>query len=134
MKRLLIISLSMIIFGMGTFGCGEGNKEPATSQSGGSPNEIDAVITGGNEEEDAVDTANREMIAKALGIEESSNDITSVISGLRTIGAGQILSAESVGENGKKILNIVAEDETNYCIYLDNFGGIDRIKNMDTGE
>lgn len=138
MKRLLIISLSVIMFGMGTFGCGEGDKKTVSDYSDDSASEIHTVADSNDindgEEEDAVDAVNRTMIAEALGIDESSRNIRFIVNGLHTIEAGQLLSAEATEINGENVLNIVSEDGTNYCIYLTGSGSVDAIKNVDTGE
>lgn len=93
-----------------------------------------AASVDGTEGETEVDAMNRTMIAEALGIAEDSRSIRFILSSLDTIGAGQIQSAESVEADGGKAIDLVAEDGTNYRIYLTRSGGVDSVKDLDTGE
>ena len=77
---------------------------------------------------------NRTIIAEAIGIEENDRKMRFILSTLNTINAGQIQSAEAAEEDGEKVINIVAEDGTNYCIYLSSSGSVEAVKNLDTGE
>ncbi|MDE6750593.1 MAG: hypothetical protein K2K21_16260 [Lachnospiraceae bacterium] len=83
---------------------------------------------------DEVDANNRTIIAEAVGIEENDRNMRFILSTLNTISAGQIQSAEVVEEDGEKVINLVAEDGTNYCIYLSGSGSVEAVKNLDTGE
>lgn len=93
--------------------------------------EVDAD---GDEEKMQVDANNRIIIAEAVGIEENDRKMGFILIALDTIGAGQIQSAEAAEEDGEKVINIVAEDGTNYCIYLSGSGSVEAVKNLDTGE
>ena len=93
--------------------------------------EVDAD---GDEEKMQVDANNRIIIAEAVGIEENDRKMGFILSTLDTIGAGQIQSAEAAEEDGEKVINIVAGDGTNYCIYLSGSGSVEAVKNLDTGE
>lgn len=86
------------------------------------------------EEELEVEALNRTMIAKALGVEEDSRNIRFILGGLQTISAGEIQSAVYEEKEGNRIINIVAEDNTNYRIYLNKGGSVEAIENADTGE
>ena len=77
---------------------------------------------------------NRAIIAEALGIDEGSRNIRFILKTLDTIGAGQIKSAEAGMDGGDSYLDITAEDDTVYRIYLTGSGSVDAVKNMDTGE
>lgn len=81
-----------------------------------------------------VDANNRTIIAEAVGIEENDRKMRFILSTLNTISAGQIQSAEAVEDDGRKVINLVAEDGTNYCIYLSRSGSVEAVKNLDTGE
>lgn len=88
----------------------------------------------GDEEKMQVDANNRTIIAEAVGIEENDRKMHFILSTLNTISAGQIQSAEAAEEDGEKVINIVVEDGTNYCIYLSGSGSVEAVKNLDTGE
>lgn len=77
---------------------------------------------------------NRAIIAEALGIDEGSRNIRFILRTLDTIGAGEIKSAEAGTDGGDSYLDITAEDDTVYRIYLTGSGSVDAVKNMDTGE
>lgn len=81
-----------------------------------------------------VDANNRTIIAKAVGIEENDRKMRFILSTLNAINAGQIQSAEAAEEDGEKVINLVVEDGTNYCIYLSGSGSVEAVKNLDTGE
>lgn len=81
-----------------------------------------------------VDANNRTIIAEALDIEENDRNMRFILSTLNTISAGQIQSAEAAEEDGEKVINLVAEDGTNYCIYLSKSGSVEAVKNLDTGQ
>lgn len=139
MKKWVLISLSVMLFCMSACGNLEGDNETVAEYNGDSADGISITadssdIADRDEEEDIVDAANRTMIAGALGIEESSRNIRFIINSLHTIGAGQILSAEAAEADGEKVINLVAEDGTNYRVYLSGSGSVEAIKNMDTGE
>lgn len=80
------------------------------------------------------DAFNRTIIAKALGVEENNRNIRFILSSLKTIDAGQIQSAEMAEENGEKVINLVAEDSTEYRIYLSERRSVEAVKNLVTGE
>ncbi len=87
-----------------------------------------------DEEKMQVEANNRIIIAEAVGIEENDRKMRFILSTLDTISAGQIQSAEAAEEDGEKVINIVAEDGTNYCIYFSGSGSVEAVKNLDTGE
>lgn len=88
--------------------------------------------------------ANRAIIAAALGIDEEERSIGYILESLGVIGAGEIRSAEiSVVDlqnaddsivDGENALHVVAEDGTNYLLYLSGSGSVEAVENMDTGE
>ena len=90
--------------------------------------------TDADEEKMQVDANNRTIIAEAVGIEENDRSMRFILNALDTINAGQIQSAEAAEEDGEKVINIVAGDGTNYCIYLSGSGSVEAVKNLDTGE
>lgn len=79
---------------------------------------------------------NRKIIADVLGIEADSSQVDITLSALHEINAGKIQSAERVEDAGAKsvqVFNLVAEDGTNYQVWLKGtmlFG----VLNLDTNE
>lgn len=142
MKKLVIIlALIMLHYMCGCSGR-EVDNEPASVDATG----YDYPISEGSgmsdyddtedgcEEEMEVDVINRTVIAEALSIDENSRSIRFILSCLNTIGAGQIQSAESIEVEGEKAIDLIAEDGTNYRIYLSGSGGVESVKNLDTNE
>lgn len=133
-KRFLfciVLTLSCI-----SIGCASPKKEENSSQM----KSTDAVVSQSetdvdyeNGEEDEVDMENRKILAEALGIEENSRNLKFMVNALHTLEAGQLSLAEAEEWNGEQTVRIVAEDGTNYRIYLVN-GNIDSVENVDTGE
>ncbi|MBR3524721.1 MAG: hypothetical protein IKO11_02645 [Lachnospiraceae bacterium] len=134
MRKILIVLLGMVVSGL--IACGKPEKEdPETAPAAGTEvTAADEAYEAEDQEETEMDEQNRKMIAEALGIDESSRNIRFILAGLKQINAGTLKSAEAAEENGEKRLNVVAEDGTNYCIYLSRSGSLDAIKNTDTGE
>lgn len=85
-------------------------------------------------EESEVDAYNRSMIAEALGVEENFRGLRFILNSLTVIEAGQIQSAKTTQVDGEKVLDIVAEDGTEFRIYLTSSGSVDAVKNLTTGE
>ena len=110
------------------------NEVSDESGSGENVNDNTEVNADEDSEKMKVDANNRTIIAEAVGIEENDRTMRFILSTLDTISAGQIQSAETVEEDGEKVINLVAEDGTNYCIYLSRSGSIEAVKNLDTGE
>lgn len=136
MKKLLII---FEIFTLCCFcACGKENitdvSEIVNSDKADNGVNLADINLDNGEEENDLDAGNRTMIAEALGIEEDSRNIRFILNSMNTIGAGQIQKAEAVEENGEKMIDIVAEDGTNYRIYLSGSGNVDAIENLLTGE
>ncbi len=94
----------------------------------------DCDIADGCEEETEAEAINRTMIAEALHIDENSRSIRFILGCLNTIGVGQIQSAESIVAEGEKAIDLIAEDGTNYRIYLSGSGSVESVKNLDTNE
>ena len=74
---------------------------------------------------------NRKMIAEALKVDESSRNIRFILNALEGIGAGTIRKAGLYSDNGDKTINITAEDNTEYRVYLTQGGSLEGIKNLD---
>ena len=116
---------------------GQNDVANGVSDESGSGENVDdnaEVNADGAEEKMQVDANNRTIIAEAVGIEENDRKMRFILSTLDTISSGQIQSAEAVEEDGEKVINIVVEDGTNYCIYLSSSGSVEAVKNLDTGE
>lgn len=75
-----------------------------------------------------MEASNRTIIAEALGVDENNRNI------LDTICAGKIQSAEATEVDGEKVLNLVAEDGTDYRIFLSGSGSVEAVENLATGE
>lgn len=120
--------------------CGQGRTDgrsgtDGASASHGAASGADGTNTDLTEQEDEkVDAENRSILAKALGVEETDRSMRFLLNALRTVGAGQIRSAEAGEENGQRLLDVLAEDGTEYRIYLTSGGGVDAVKNCSTGE
>lgn len=109
----------------------EVSDEPGSGENVNDNTEVNADE---DSEKMKVDANNRTIIAEAVGIEENDRTMRFILSTLDTISAGQIQSAEAAEEDGEQVINLVAEDGTNYCIYLSGSGSIEAVKNLDTGE
>lgn len=77
---------------------------------------------------------NRTIIAEALGVEENNTNIRFILSSLDVINAGQIQSAKLTEIDGEKVINIVAEDGTDYRMYLSRSGTVVAVENLTTSE
>lgn len=110
------------------------NEVSDESGSGENVNDNTEVNADEDTEKMKVDANNRTIIAEAVGIEENDRTMRFILSTLDTISAGQIQSAETAEEDGEKVINLVAEDGTNYCIYLSGSESVEAVKNLDTGE
>ena len=84
--------------------------------------------------DEVIDAANRTMIAETMGIEEDNREIRFLLSCLNTIHAGEIKKAKLGEQNDSKVIDIVAEDDTEYRIYLSNSGSVEAVENLSTGE
>ena len=80
------------------------------------------------------DDDNRVMIAEALGVEKDSRNIRFILNGINTVGMGRLQSARMLESDGQKILSLVAEDGTEYQMYLSESGNLEAVQNLDTGE
>ena len=78
-------------------------------------------------------TLNERMIMDALNT-NNRDDISTIISALDSIKAGNIISATPSTENSDKVLDIVSEDGAKYRIYLTKNLAVEAVKNMDTGD
>lgn len=126
MKKWCIVFVLIMLCGMS--GCNHGNNGLESTQSNYYPDD------NLNEEETEMDTNNKTIIAKALGVKEDARAIRFIINSLHTIDAGQIQSAELAEVDGEKVINLVAEDDTDYRIYLSKNGNVEAVKNLSTGD
>ena len=78
-------------------------------------------------------TLNESMIMDALNT-DNRDDVSTIISALDSIKAGNIISATPSTENSDKVLDIVSEDGAKYRIYLTKNLAVEAVKNMDTGD
>lgn len=85
-------------------------------------------------EDEDMDTYNRALIAESLGISEETRSLRFIINVINTIKAGKIQKAEKIEEDGEQRLDILAEDGTNYRLYLSSTGNVDAVENLTTGE
>lgn len=146
MKKWVIVLALSVLCGMSACSNRSTNNMSDSGQNGvangvsnesGSDKNVDdntEVNADGDEKKMQVETSNRTIMAEAVGIEENDRKMRFILSTLNTISAGQIQSAVADEENGEKVVNLVAEDGTNYCIYLSKSGSVEAVKNLDTGE
>ena len=145
--RKSIVLLTAILFCLCISACGE--KERIYRGKIGSDDEMSAetddhVSDTADETEDdgnegytemEIEENNRKLMAEVLGIDENFESMKYTLASLTKIGAGKIQSAVfGTNDDGEEYVDIVAEDGTNYRLYL--LGGyiVSEIKNLDTGE
>jgi hypothetical protein len=136
MKKRIIAITFTILFCMGA--CSKENKNSRLDNIG-SINKITGQINfneniNGDEKKIAVNTNNRSMIAEALGVEENHRNIRFILNSLNTMNAGQIQSAKADEVDGSTVISLVAEDGTDYRIYLSSGGSVEAVQNLITGE
>lgn len=78
-------------------------------------------------------TLNERMIMDALNT-DNRDDVSTIISALDSIKAGNIKSATPSTENNDKVLDVVSEDGAKYRIYLTKNLTVEAVKNMDNRE
>lgn len=78
-------------------------------------------------------TLNERMIMDALNT-DNRDDVSTIISALDSIKAGNIQRATPSTENSDKVLDVVSEDGAKYRIYLTKNLTVEAVKNMDTGD
>lgn len=122
MKKRIVVFVFMLLCCM--CACGKGNKGQETG----------TVNTNPESETANADEYNRSVIAEAFDGEEDSRNIKFILSSLETIGAGRIQSAECTEVDGESVLHLVAEDGTEYRIYLSESGNVEAVENLNTGE
>lgn len=139
MKKWIIVLLCVLACFLSACENGNVSEEAETAEKEQLTVNVtdEADFDDGAEKEEAetiVDTINRAIIAKALDIEENARNIRFILSSLNAIESGQIQGAQVSEEAGQKVLDIVAQDGTNYRIYLTGSGSVDAVKNLDTNE
>ena len=90
-----------------------------------------------NDAKDATmtDAKNRTTIARALGVEEDARQLRFILASLDTIEAGIIQEASlTSASNDEEALDVVAENGTNFRIYLTANGSVEAVQNLSTGE
>ena len=113
---LLLCALIMIVTSLCACGNNESNPSISVPDCG-----FDGV------------TLNESMIMDALNT-DNRDDVSTIISALDSIKAGNIKSATQSTENNDKVLDVVSEDGAKYRIYLTGNLTVEAVKNMDTGE
>lgn len=132
MKKWVIIWILIILCCISA--CSNKSIDNADSINGISDIADSHDAVDGDEEEIEVDAINRTIIAEALGVEEENRNIRFILNSLNTIGTGKVQSADATEIDGEKVINLIAEDGTEYRIYLSRRGSVEAIKNLDTGE
>ena len=127
-KRLFLLGVTAILIIYSFAACKNENTPVNTTQS------VASSANNKQEEENAVDEANRKMIAAALNTEPDSRNIKFILNTLKTINSGKIQKAEFSKNNNENVLSIVAEDGTPFSIYLTNSGSVEAVKNDKTDE
>ena len=137
-KGLFVLSIIMVCY-MSACNSGEVNGESELADNDYIIDEVsDKTDSTDNisedEEEMKMEASNRTIIAEALGVDENNRNIRFILSSLDTICAGKIQSAEATEVDGEKVLNLVAEDGTDYRIFLSGSGSVEAVENLATGE
>lgn len=127
-KRIFLFVVTTVLIINVFSSCKNDNKPVNTTQA------VTSSTVSQNEEDNAVDEANRALIATALSIEPDSRNIKFILNTLRTINSGKIQKAELSEDNNEKVLKIVAENGTPFSVYLTNSGSVEAVKNNKTGE
>lgn len=116
-----------------------GTKEP--ENRGRFDPEDDTALTQEDDEDDPEDTAadteasNRKILAEAIGIDENDGSMKYNLEKLKKIDAGRIQSAvKGMTEDGEEYIDIIAEDGTNFRMYLMGGYSVMDVENLDTGE
>ncbi|MBR5975570.1 MAG: hypothetical protein IK020_10375 [Clostridiales bacterium] len=130
MKRALSFILIATILTTGLCGCKKEKK--VTEETKKKPSETTVISHTPIYSE--VETHNRELIAKLIGVSETSHDLDYIISALKKYGAGEIQSIEYVGDPSDMIFDIIGEDGTEYRYYLTIYFRVDAVQNVTTGE
>lgn len=128
--RLISLLLCVSISSVTISGCSLKNID-------GKESEILVIETQTEKENRLVNEAhsdNRIAIAEALGVEKDSGDINPLLSILDTINAGQVHNIEVAAVDGEKVINLTAEDGTDYRVYLSGNGSVEAVKNLITGK
>lgn len=108
-------------------------KDTVAQDDVGQPEQ--AITVGDSDKEDSeVEKSNRKIIARALHVTRFNSGLPYILNSLAVIEAGQIQSAKTTQVDGEKVLDIVAEDGTEFRIYLSSSGSVDAVKNLTTGE
>lgn len=108
-------------------------KDTVAQDDVGQPEQ--AITVGDSDKEDSeVEKSNRKIIARALHVTRFNSGLPYILNSLAVIEAGQIQSAKTTQVDGEKVLDIVAEDGTEFRIYLSGSGSVDAVKNLTTGE
>lgn len=128
MKKCIIIYLLLLLCLI--CACG---KDTVLQDDVGQPEQ--AITVGDSDKEDSeVEKSNRKIIARALHVTRFNSGLPYILNSLTVIEAGQIQSAKTTQVDGEKVLDIVAEDGTEFRIYLSSSGSVDAVKNLTTGE
>ncbi len=122
-KRLIILTIAALI---SVSACSNANGNSEIIQA-----EVQEDYQSTSQESD---DDNRVMIAEALGVEKDSRNIRFILNGINTVGMGRLQSARMLESDGQKILSIVAEDGTEYQMYLSESRNMEAVQNLDTGE
>lgn len=122
-KRLIILTIAALI---SVSACSNANGNSEIIQT-----EVQEDYQSTSQESD---DDNRAMIAEALGVEKDSRNIRFILNGINTVGMGRLQSARMLESDGQKILSLVAEDGTEYQMYLSESGNLEAVQNLDTGE
>lgn len=128
MKKCIIIYMLLLLCLI--CACG---KDTVAQDDVGQPEQ--AITVGDSDKEDSeVEKSNRKIIARALHVTRFNSGLPYILNSLAVIEAGQIQSAKTTQVDGEKVLDIVAEDGTEFRIYLSSSGSVDAVKNLTTGE
>lgn len=130
---ILVLIMCLVLSACGSHDAVEDNSSGDDAAAIGIEEKADADNDNDEETEEMSDN-NRTIIAEALGVDENSRSLRFHLYALNEVNAGEIKSAVAGSDGNDKYIEVVAEDDTVYRIYLSGSGSVDAVKNMDTGE
>lgn len=128
MKKCIIIYMLLLLCLI----CACGKDTVAQDDIGQSEQAV--TVEDSDKEDSEVEKNNRKIIARALHVTRFNSGLPYILNSLAVIEAGRIQSAKTTQVDGERVLDIVAEDGTEFRIYLSGSGSVDAVKNLTTGE
>ena len=129
MKKALSLILIATILTTGLCGCKKQQKKEETIEE----TKKTTIAKTNTPIYTDVEENNRTILGEAMDIDQTSHDLDDIITTLKKYKAGKIQSVKYTTD-GDRILNIIAEDGTEYLFYLNGSCYPESIKNVTTGE